>query len=92
MGRIFKWSWIPLLIILIALCVYIVVGNWEVISTYMVLDKGGWMYDDNGEIIGMWDGWSTKEVPKLFIPFSIIKSVFFTSILSYLILINSLKR
>jgi len=47
-----------------------------------VIGTGGYLYDDNGSIIGMWDGLVPANYPILYLPFYAISYLFWgTSVL-----------
>lgn len=70
MNKVLNWLWIPLLIILLTSCTYLVFDNWHSISTITMIDKGGYLYDDNGQVIGLWDGSTTNNIPIWLLPFT----------------------
>jgi len=74
-----KWLWIPLLIILLASCAYIITDNWYSISTITMIDKGGYLYGDNGEVVGLWDGSTTRDIPGWLLPFATTWYIFVSS-------------
>ena len=71
MDKVLKWSWLPLLVILLVSCAYIITDNWESISTVEMLDRGGYLYDTSGEVVGLWDGWSAYSLPAWLLPIAV---------------------
>jgi len=74
--RVLRWLWLPLLIVLLTSCTYFVVDNWHSISTITMIDRGGYLYDDSGQVIGLWDGTTTRDIPIWLLPFTVTWYVF----------------
>lgn len=71
MDSALRWFWIPLLLVLLISSTYIIIGSWESIGTIKMLDRGGYLYGDGGEVVGLWDGWSTRTIPVWLLPITI---------------------
>jgi len=69
--RVLKWLWLPLLLVLLASPAYLITGNWDSISTVAMIDRGGYLHGDDGEVVGLWDGWSTEDLPAWLVPIAI---------------------
>ena len=54
---------ISLLVIWICLIVLSCFWAWQAFDNMQVISGGGYLYDDNGEVIGMWDGWVKADYP-----------------------------
>ncbi|MEE9304552.1 MAG: hypothetical protein V3U84_12320 [Thiotrichaceae bacterium] len=73
-----KWlnrSLILIWIILLALGVW---WSWYGFDNAMTLTHGGYLYDDEGNVIGLYDGWGEANYPLWMFPIWLVGS-FFTS-------------
>jgi len=52
-----KWVNLSLLIIWLAVIALGVYWSWQGFNNATILNRGGFLYDDNGKVIGLWDGW-----------------------------------
>ena len=58
-----KWINISLLIIWLCLLALGMFWAWQSFDNMQVLSSGGFLYDDNGEVVGLWDGWDRAHYP-----------------------------
>jgi len=58
-----KWISLSLLTVWILLLVLGTVWSWESFSNAETLSRGGYIYNNAGEVIGLWDGWDKANYP-----------------------------
>ena len=64
MGRqSLKWINISLLIIWLCLLTIGIFWAWQAFDNMEALSSGGYLYGDNGEVLGLWDGWDKANYP-----------------------------
>ncbi len=74
-----KWFSICMLIIWLALLGLGCFWAYNDFDNAVTLNRGGYLYSDDGEVIGMWDGWDKADYPTwllvLWLPISLLISM-----------------
>ena len=70
-----KWINLSLLIIWLFVMAFGIYWSWGSFNDATTLVGGGYLYDDSGEVIGMWDDWDKANYPFWMFPIWLIVSL-----------------